>query len=512
MVKTFMNLAPNLTRRNVRRRTRPESSLTRSPSSPSLSSSVSSSSPMKLSLSSSLNLPFDNDEMSSNLFKCDEISSEYKFTLTPDNGDFPQVTPGQPQVPESHQYHDRTHGSAKRAVAALATTTIHVDFDGRELDTKEFSLPSSKSSLEIMSPSPADFKHEAKIEIEDGGLQVTSSGHLDSLNENVLAPNAVQVGGGGGGVAVSTKPRNIQKRRLALLKTEQLDRTKLKMMDLIYLNGTLNPMAAKFNKKITAAEKPASNLSGSEGSEHITANENIKESGNDKQDEIISLDEDNPSEKSNNKTGNESCANSTMDQGKDNDGEDDDDDEEEGGDFMKNMPVAQLKFNSRGEIVVDSESINFETSAAKRARDFMNTSNVVVLDENSPRPNYHKRTSRRRDWSIEETKKFYRCLQAIGTDFGLMVSFFPGRDRRSLKLKFKREERINPQLVDKAILNPRTFDIDQLKEQLAQDEEEYKQRLATKMQTAAKDAEEKKSRKRKTKGKDEVSEKFTRLI
>lgn len=45
-----------------------------------------------------------------------------------------------------------------------------------------------------------------------------------------------------------------------------------------------------------------------------------------------------------------------------------------------------------------------------------------------------------------------------------MLTLFPNRSRRDLKLKFKKEERINPHLINKALLHPNRFDIDELKQ------------------------------------------------
>lgn len=56
-----------------------------------------------------------------------------------------------------------------------------------------------------------------------------------------------------------------------------------------------------------------------------------------------------------------------------------------------------------------------------------------------------------------------------------MLELFPNRTRRDLKLKFKKEERQNMALVNKALLHPKQFNIEMLKEQF---EEEDRQTLA----------------------------------
>lgn len=48
---------------------------------------------------------------------------------------------------------------------------------------------------------------------------------------------------------------------------------------------------------------------------------------------------------------------------------------------------------------------------------------------------FYKRHKRTKDWSADETIKFYRSLQAVGTDFSVMLQLFPNRSRRDLKLK-----------------------------------------------------------------------------
>lgn len=54
---------------------------------------------------------------------------------------------------------------------------------------------------------------------------------------------------------------------------------------------------------------------------------------------------------------------------------------------------------------------------------------------------------------FEETKKFYLALNAVGTDFSLMVKLFPGRSRAELKRKWQKEEKTSRHLLDKAISN-----------------------------------------------------------
>lgn len=142
------------------------------------------------------------------------------------------------------------------------------------------------------------------------------------------------------------------------------------------------------------------------------------------------------------------------------------------------MPVPQLKLGPNGEMMLDEKSLVIETTGDKEARQSIANFDVVFHDEFSGSQGFYKRQKRTRDWPPEETIRFYRCLHTIGTDFSLMLHLFPSRNRRDLKLKFKKEERINLGLINKALLNPKAFNIDELKDELAKDEEIELQRKA----------------------------------
>jgi transcription factor TFIIIB component B'' len=50
-------------------------------------------------------------------------------------------------------------------------------------------------------------------------------------------------------------------------------------------------------------------------------------------------------------------------------------------------------------------------------------------------------------WNAESTEMFYQGLRSFGTDFQMIAHMFPGMTRRSIKTKFTREERENPDIV-----------------------------------------------------------------
>lgn len=52
-----------------------------------------------------------------------------------------------------------------------------------------------------------------------------------------------------------------------------------------------------------------------------------------------------------------------------------------------------------------------------------------------------------------------------------MLDLFPNRSRRDLKLKFKKEEKANGFLINKALIDHSSFDIELLKETFKKEDE-----------------------------------------
>lgn len=136
------------------------------------------------------------------------------------------------------------------------------------------------------------------------------------------------------------------------------------------------------------------------------------------------------------------------------------------------MPVPQLKLDANGEMIIDEKTLEIETTAEVEARKVLANSSLILMDETTGDNGFYKRHKRTPTWSADDTVRFYRSLQIIGTDFSLMCQMFPKRTRRDLKLKYKREERINGQLINKALLYPKAFNIQELKEQLEKEDQE----------------------------------------
>lgn len=150
------------------------------------------------------------------------------------------------------------------------------------------------------------------------------------------------------------------------------------------------------------------------------------------------------------------------------------------------MPVPQLRLNANGEMVLDETSLVVENEQQKQARILLANTNIVYDDELSS-GGYYKRQKRTRAWAEEETVKFYRVLNTVGPDFSLMLNLFPNRSRRDLKLKFKNEERFNSQLIDKALLKYNIFDLDGLQQEFDQEEADRRKEAESKSNSEVKE-------------------------
>ncbi|XP_015126486.1 transcription factor TFIIIB component B'' homolog [Diachasma alloeum] len=129
------------------------------------------------------------------------------------------------------------------------------------------------------------------------------------------------------------------------------------------------------------------------------------------------------------------------------------------------MPVPQLKVGPNGELVVDEQSLVIENTALKRDREAVSKRRVLV-DEEGAIGGFYKKRVKSRDWTHVETLKFYKALNTVGTDFSLMQTVFPSRTRHELKMKYKKEEKLNRALVEKALVYHQEYDIETLRKEL----------------------------------------------
>ncbi|KAH0539465.1 transcription factor TFIIIB component B'' homolog [Cotesia glomerata] len=184
------------------------------------------------------------------------------------------------------------------------------------------------------------------------------------------------------------------------------DRSKLTMYDLIHYNPSTNPMT-----QIETSKKPVFRSGLSE-------------------EEIMNEDADDP------------------------------EDPDEGG-----MPAPQVKIGPDGELILDEQSLVIERTSVIKQREALARTDAVI-DDNIYGSGFYKQRARMKEWPKWETIKFYKALNAIGTDFSLMKSLFPKRTRSDLKRKYKKEEKANGRLVSKALKSGVNFDFDLLKEEL----------------------------------------------
>ncbi|OAA33177.1 transcription factor tfiiib component [Moelleriella libera RCEF 2490] len=118
-----------------------------------------------------------------------------------------------------------------------------------------------------------------------------------------------------------------------------------------------------------------------------------------------------------------------------------------------------------GQIVVDQNSLVMDRHA--RAAAAQANSNMETIEENDftrlITSSSFMNTSKLKGpniWTPPETELFYRALRMFGTDFQMISGMFPSKQRRHVKLKFNREERLNPALVSAAVTGEKTIKMD----------------------------------------------------
>ncbi|PBC27571.1 uncharacterized protein LOC108002243 isoform X1 [Apis cerana] len=139
------------------------------------------------------------------------------------------------------------------------------------------------------------------------------------------------------------------------------------------------------------------------------------------------------------------------------------------------MPVPQVKVGPNGQLIIDEQSLVIEQTNAKKGRKVL--AKEAIIDDDNNGSGFYKKRQKSKEWSERETLKFYKALNTIGTDFLLMQSLFPHRTRQEMKLKFKKEEKVNRHLVEKALAYHQEFDTEMLEKSLATFENSEKEYL-----------------------------------
>ncbi|XP_031846990.1 transcription factor TFIIIB component B'' homolog Bdp1 isoform X2 [Nomia melanderi] len=128
------------------------------------------------------------------------------------------------------------------------------------------------------------------------------------------------------------------------------------------------------------------------------------------------------------------------------------------------MPVPQVKVGPDGQLIIDEQSLVIEQTNTKKNREML--SKEAIIDDDTG-GGFYKKRHKSKEWPKWETLKFYKALNTVGTDFLLMQSLFPNRTRQEIKMKYKKEERMNRNLVEKALEYHQEFDIELLEKSLA---------------------------------------------
>ncbi|XP_061117054.1 mucin-12 isoform X3 [Conger conger] len=122
------------------------------------------------------------------------------------------------------------------------------------------------------------------------------------------------------------------------------------------------------------------------------------------------------------------------------------------------MLVPKVKVAEDGTLIIDEESLTVRVMRAK---------GPTIVEGNDPifeRGSTTTYTSFRnlsytKPWSDKETDMFFLAISMVGSDFSMICQLFPHRNRKEVKNKFKREEKINSWRIDKAFREKRPFDM-----------------------------------------------------
>lgn len=162
--------------------------------------------------------------------------------------------------------------------------------------------------------------------------------------------------------------------------------------------------------------------------------------------------------------------------------------------------------DGRIEMIHDSGTINREAAADLEIAEYQIiedrdiTSRITsrsFMKNNKRFPNEFLLPGQGKRWNKEDTDLFYQGLRSFGTDFQMISQMFPGSTRRSIKTKFTREERDDPDRVRAALqcrsemashwdhflkasqMEEESFaDVDEIKRQMAEDEMRMKELIA----------------------------------
>lgn len=112
-----------------------------------------------------------------------------------------------------------------------------------------------------------------------------------------------------------------------------------------------------------------------------------------------------------------------------------------------------------GEIQIDETSLQIDrhaNAAAERDAEALEGIDESELTRRVTQNSWLKRDTGGR-WTAESTDRFFEALRMFGTDFDMISKLFPGRTRRSIKLKFVKEEKADQQRIKQVLLGERVL-------------------------------------------------------
>ena len=106
-----------------------------------------------------------------------------------------------------------------------------------------------------------------------------------------------------------------------------------------------------------------------------------------------------------------------------------------------------------GQIVIDETSLNLDRHKIAAAN--AGIMEIVQEDEFTHMTNSatYMKKEKVKFWDYEAEKRFYDGLRQFGTDFEMISMLFKDRSRRHIKLKYNKEERVNPQKITAALIH-----------------------------------------------------------
>ena len=129
-----------------------------------------------------------------------------------------------------------------------------------------------------------------------------------------------------------------------------------------------------------------------------------------------------------------------------------------------------------GELVIDESTVHHSGYSAPE-----NIHNIAANEQfemgtgQSTYTSFRKRQHTEK-WTKEENKRFFEALRCYGTDFSMMEHAFPGRSRKQLRAKYKREEKSNLDVVKKCLERTRAITPEEMQISMAYIEKELKEK------------------------------------